>query len=111
MVFCCMSCPNYVHHWGYEPTSTLISYRLPACLPLPALPGLVSQVVPGQSIVEVKPQGVSKGKMVERILHELTPDFVLCIGNDRSGARAGMSGRLVWGVLTFRVGVRHGDWR
>jgi hypothetical protein len=42
--------------------------------------------------VEVKPQGVSKGKMVERILHELTagagdasPDFVLCIGNDRSG--------------------------
>ncbi|KAI3437768.1 hypothetical protein D9Q98_000215 [Chlorella vulgaris] len=42
------------------------------------------EVVPGQSIVEVKPQGVSKGKMVERILHELTPDFVLCIGNDRS---------------------------
>lgn len=50
-------------------------------------------MVPGQTIVEVKPQGVSKGKMVERILHELAggagaaaPDFVLCIGNDRSGA-------------------------
>ena len=50
------------------------------------------QVVPGQTIVEVKPQGVSKGKAVERILHNAMaadggtpPDFILCIGNDRSG--------------------------
>ncbi|PSC69557.1 trehalose phosphate synthase [Micractinium conductrix] len=47
------------------------------------------EVVPGQTIVEVKPQGVSKGKIVERILHDAAaagepPDFVLCIGNDRS---------------------------
>lgn len=47
------------------------------------------EVVPGQSIVEVKPQGVSKGKVVERLLHDVAsggqpPDFVLCIGNDRS---------------------------
>eukprot|EP00887_Chlorella_sp_A99_P001749 scaffold19.g1749.t1 len=48
------------------------------------------EVVPGQSIVEVKPQGVSKGKMVERVLQAAAagaggpPDFVLCIGNDRS---------------------------
>lgn len=49
------------------------------------------EVVPGQSIVEVKPQGVSKGKAVERVLAEISaprdgvlPDFVLCIGNDRS---------------------------
>ena len=43
------------------------------------------EVVPGQTIVEVKPQGVSKGRAAERILAE-TPDagFVLCIGNDRS---------------------------
>ncbi|KAL4451713.1 hypothetical protein ABPG75_007375 [Micractinium tetrahymenae] len=47
------------------------------------------EVVPGQTIVEVKPQGVSKGKIVERLLHDASaggepPDFVLCIGNDRS---------------------------
>ncbi|KAL6772144.1 TSPSP1 [Auxenochlorella protothecoides x Auxenochlorella symbiontica] len=47
------------------------------------------EVVPGQSIVEVKPQGVSKGRVVERVLHDAlesgeAPDFVLCIGNDRS---------------------------
>lgn len=41
------------------------------------------EVVPGSNIVEVKPQGVSKGRVVERILHDAT-DFVLCIGNDRS---------------------------
>lgn len=43
------------------------------------------EVVPGQTIVEVKPQGVSKGRTAERILAE-TPEagFVLCIGNDRS---------------------------
>lgn len=37
-------------------------------------------------------QGVSKGRIVERILHDAAaagdpPDFVLCIGNDRSGER------------------------
>jgi trehalose 6-phosphate synthase/phosphatase len=43
------------------------------------------EVVPGQSIVEVKPQGVSKGRAAERILAELpAAEFVLCIGNDRS---------------------------
>ena len=65
------------------------------------------QVVPGQTIVEVKPQGVSKGKAVERILHNAMaadggtpPDFVLCIGNDRSGAYV-----CVWCVVCKRVGV------
>ncbi|CAI9089163.1 OLC1v1023675C2 [Oldenlandia corymbosa var. corymbosa] len=43
----------------------------------------------GQHIVEVKPQGVSKGSVAERILTSLTEkgtqaDFVLCIGDDRS---------------------------
>ena len=56
----------------------------------PIHPSFLPQVVPGQTIVEVKPQGVSKGKIVERILHDAAaagepPDFVLCIGNDRSG--------------------------
>ena len=46
------------------------------------------EVVAGAAIIEVKPQGVSKGGIVERILNELSrrgpPDFVLCIGDDRS---------------------------
>ncbi|KAK9815725.1 hypothetical protein WJX72_008591 [[Myrmecia] bisecta] len=47
------------------------------------------EVSSGQSIVEVKPQGVSKGGIVESILIDMArsgnaPDFVLCIGDDRS---------------------------
>ncbi|KAL8227710.1 hypothetical protein R6Q57_015294 [Mikania cordata] len=43
----------------------------------------------GQSCVEVKPQGVSKGLVAKRLLttmqaQGMTPDFVLCIGDDRS---------------------------
>ncbi|CAI0432039.1 unnamed protein product [Linum tenue] len=43
----------------------------------------------GQNIVEVKPQGVSKGLVAKRLLatmeeKQLTPDFVVCIGDDRS---------------------------
>ncbi|DBA83832.1 hypothetical protein WJX77_001850 [Trebouxia sp. C0004] len=46
-------------------------------------------VTVGQAIVEVKPQGASKGAAVDRILKKLAdegnaPDFVLCIGDDRS---------------------------
>ncbi|GMH16800.1 hypothetical protein Nepgr_018641 [Nepenthes gracilis] len=49
-------------------------------------PVLVSR---GHHIVEVKPQGVSKGLVVERVLTSMssdgkTPDFVLCIGDDKS---------------------------
>ncbi|WCJ33648.1 trehalose phosphate synthase [Euphorbia peplus] len=43
----------------------------------------------GQNTVEVKPQGVSKGLVAKRLLSTmqvrgLPPDFVLCIGDDRS---------------------------
>ncbi|PWA49504.1 glycosyl transferase, family 20 [Artemisia annua] len=43
----------------------------------------------GQSSVEVKPQGVSKGLVAKRLLttmqeRGMIPDFVLCIGDDRS---------------------------
>uniref|UniRef100_A0ACD5UW89 Uncharacterized protein n=1 Tax=Avena sativa TaxID=4498 RepID=A0ACD5UW89_AVESA len=43
----------------------------------------------GQHIVEVKPQGVSKGVVVESLLSSMVrsqkpPDFVLCVGDDRS---------------------------
>lgn len=43
----------------------------------------------GQHIVEVKPQGVNKGLVAERLLltmkqKAMLPDFVLCIGDDRS---------------------------
>ncbi|POO03311.1 Trehalose-phosphatase [Trema orientale] len=43
----------------------------------------------GQHIVEVKPQGVSKGIVVESLISTMqsigkSPDFVLCIGDDRS---------------------------
>ncbi|KNA06858.1 hypothetical protein SOVF_177210 [Spinacia oleracea] len=46
-------------------------------------------VTRGHNIVEVKPQGVSKGLVTERVLSELTndgkaPDFLLCIGDDLS---------------------------
>ncbi|KAJ8747926.1 hypothetical protein K2173_008221 [Erythroxylum novogranatense] len=43
----------------------------------------------GQHIVEVKPQGVTKGLVAENVLSTLIsdgkpPDFLLCIGDDRS---------------------------
>uniref|UniRef100_UPI001CB8D26A probable alpha,alpha-trehalose-phosphate synthase [UDP-forming] 10 n=1 Tax=Erigeron canadensis TaxID=72917 RepID=UPI001CB8D26A len=43
----------------------------------------------GQHIVEVKPQGVTKGLVAEKILSSMVekgeaPDFVTCIGDDRS---------------------------
>ncbi|TXG60922.1 hypothetical protein EZV62_012285 [Acer yangbiense] len=43
----------------------------------------------GQQIVEVKPQGVSKGMVVQKLISTMessgkSPDFVLCIGDDRS---------------------------
>ncbi|KAL2338586.1 hypothetical protein Fmac_013032 [Flemingia macrophylla] len=46
-------------------------------------------VIRGQHIVEVKPQGVSKGKVVEDLISTMrskgkSPDFLLCIGDDRS---------------------------
>lgn len=43
----------------------------------------------GHFIVEVKPQGVSKGLAVDKLIHTLinngkAPDFLMCVGNDRS---------------------------
>ncbi|KAJ3695407.1 hypothetical protein LUZ60_000784 [Juncus effusus] len=43
----------------------------------------------GQHIVEVKPQGISKGVVVETLISTMRasnkpPDFILCIGDDRS---------------------------
>jgi len=43
----------------------------------------------GHHIVEVKPQGISKGLVAEQLLSTMVqkgnrPDFVLCIGDDRS---------------------------
>ncbi|KAK6160163.1 hypothetical protein DH2020_003544 [Rehmannia glutinosa] len=43
----------------------------------------------GQHIVEVKPQGVTKGLVAEKVLSMLAnngkaPDFVVCVGDDRS---------------------------
>nr|AWB09338.1 trehalose-6-phosphate synthase 2 [Tamarix hispida] len=43
----------------------------------------------GQNLVEVKPQGVSKGLVAKRLLsimedRGMSPDFVLCVGDDRS---------------------------
>jgi len=43
----------------------------------------------GHQIVEVKPQGVRKGLVVEKVLSEMlntgkSPDFLMCIGDDRS---------------------------
>ncbi|XP_073526038.1 uncharacterized protein [Phyllobates terribilis] len=43
----------------------------------------------GRNLVEVKPQGVSKGLVAKRLLSvmqekDMSPDFVLCVGDDRS---------------------------
>ena len=37
----------------------------------------------GKSIVEVKPRGCNKGQVAKMVIKE-DPDFVLCIGDDRS---------------------------
>lgn len=55
----------------------------------------------GQHIVEVKPQGVSKGLVAERLLETMQekgmlPDFVLCVGDDRSDED-------MFGVITSAV--------
>ena len=46
--------------------------------------GAAIDVVSGQQYVEVKPRGLSKGATVKKILHETQPDFVLCLGDDKS---------------------------
>ncbi|XP_065860997.1 probable alpha,alpha-trehalose-phosphate synthase [UDP-forming] 9 isoform X2 [Euphorbia lathyris] len=48
-----------------------------------------AEVKRGQHIVEVKPQGVSKGLVAEEVLLNMVnggkaPDFVLCVGDDKS---------------------------
>lgn len=74
----------------------------------------------GQHIVEVKPQGVNKGLVAERLLKAMQergmlPDFVLCIGDDRSDedmfevimrARAGPSLSPVAEVFACTVGQK-----
>lgn len=74
----------------------------------------------GQHIVEVKPQGVTKGLVAERLLstvHQkgMLPNFVLCIGDDRSdedmfevitGAVAGSSLSPVAEVFACTVGQK-----
>lgn len=41
-------------------------------------------VVAGHQYVEVKPRGLSKGAAVKQLLTDLRPDFVLCLGDDKS---------------------------
>ena len=37
----------------------------------------------GKSIVEVKPRGCNKGGVAKKLVQE-NPDFVFCVGDDRS---------------------------
>lgn len=78
--------------WHYKETDPDFG-RWQAKELLDHLEGMLSnepvEVSSGQAIVEVKPQHVSKGNAVDRILEHLShqsqaPDFVLCIGDDRS---------------------------
>ena len=46
--------------------------------------GEAIEVVSGQHYVEVKPRGISKGAAVGKLLAANQPDFVLCLGDDRS---------------------------
>ncbi|GMH26774.1 hypothetical protein Nepgr_028617 [Nepenthes gracilis] len=74
----------------------------------------------GQHNVEVKPQGINKGLVAERLLAKLQhkgmlPDFVLCIGDDRSDedmfevimrARTGPSLSAIVDVFACTVGQK-----
>ena len=40
------------------------------------------QVIDGNRVVEVRMAGFDKGVMALKIVNDLTPDFVLCIGDD-----------------------------
>lgn len=46
--------------------------------------GEAIEVVSGQHYVEVKPKGMTKGVTVRKLLETVQPDFVLCMGDDRS---------------------------
>lgn len=46
--------------------------------------GEAVEVVSGLKYVECKPRGLSKGTMVQKLLAQVKPDFVLCVGDDKS---------------------------
>lgn len=46
--------------------------------------GEAIEVVSGHQYVEVKPKGLSKGATVKKLLEAIKPDFVLCLGDDKS---------------------------
>jgi len=49
------------------------------------LPNLPIEIVVGKKVVEVRPQGISKGSVVRKILNsEPDIDFVLCLGDDKT---------------------------
>lgn len=87
-----LSCPTYItcrEHYLLRFNVCLVQAKEL----LDHLEGVLSnepvEVVAGNAIVEVKPQGVSKGGAVERILLEAAGnntahDVVVCIGDDRS---------------------------
>jgi len=55
-------------------------------LHLQNLPGLPIDIVIGKKCVEVRPQGIHKGRIVRRILSRENPNasFVVCIGDDKT---------------------------
>jgi len=51
------------------------------------LPNLPVDILPGKKVVEVRPQGISKGSVVRKILNQEIADgvdFILCIGDDKT---------------------------
>lgn len=46
--------------------------------------GEAIEIVSGHLYVEVKPKGLTKGATVTRLFKAIQPDFVLCLGDDRS---------------------------
>jgi trehalose 6-phosphate synthase/phosphatase len=46
--------------------------------------GEAVELVSGLKYVECKPRGLSKGTMVHKLLSQVQPDFVLCVGDDKS---------------------------
>jgi len=71
--------------WHYRNTDTALGFSRSRDL-LNHLTQLIQntslQVIDGNKVVEVRIAGLDKGAIALRIIHERSPDFILCMGDD-----------------------------
>jgi trehalose 6-phosphate synthase/phosphatase len=41
-------------------------------------------VISGKKNLEVRPSGTNKGELVKKIVQQASPDFIFCVGDDRT---------------------------